>query len=172
MSAVVEIALPRNAAISSYYEGANFADSYAISIGADSRSALALYLDIVSRTPTWVDTMMSARNRLVSMFGLKNIGALKRVDLDKPLSSYRIGDRAGIFSLLYQSDDEVILGDSDRHLDAKVSVRRATQDAISSLQVTTVVHIKNGLGHAYMAVVAPAHRRIVPAVLTRYVTKQ
>jgi hypothetical protein len=36
----------------------------------------------------------------------------------KPVSEYRIGDRVGIFSLLYLSQDEVLPGDSNKHLDS------------------------------------------------------
>jgi Protein of unknown function (DUF2867) len=168
MNGVIEVSLPHNAAISAYLDGADFADSYSLDIGSDPRCALALYLDIVSRTPAWIDTMMTVRNRIVSLFGLKNLGALSRVDLDKPLDSYRTGDRVGIFSLQYISDDEIIVGDKDRHLDAKVSVRRERNGSSVTLQVSTVVHIHNLLGRTYMLVVVPAHRRIVPAILSRH----
>ncbi len=168
MSGVIEVSLPHDAAISAYLNGASFADSYSLDIGSDPRCALALYLDIVNRTPMWIDTMMMVRNRIVSLFGLKNLGALSRVDLNKPLDSYRVGDRIGIFSLHCISDDEIILSDKDRHLDAKVSVRRARTESSVTLQVSTVVHINNFLGRAYMLVVVPAHRRIVPAILSRH----
>ncbi len=37
----------------------------------------------------------------------------------------------------------------------------------ATLAVSTVVHIHNALGQAYMAVVTPFHRRIVRAMLQR-----
>lgn len=40
----------------------------------------------------------------------------------KNLDEYRVGDRVGIFTLLFLSDNEIIQGDSDKHLDVKVSV--------------------------------------------------
>lgn len=168
MSKVAEVSLPIDAAITPYFDRASFADSYSTDIGSDKRPALALYLDIVSRTPAWVDAMMGARNHIVSLFGLKDLGLLKRVDLSRPLSSYRIGDHVGIFTLQYISDDEVILGDSDRHLNARVSVRRVQADSSVKLQVSTVVHVHNLLGRVYMLAVVPAHRRIVPAILARH----
>ncbi len=168
----LEVPVPTDAAISSFYGGADFHDSYSIAIGADDdRSALALYLDVVAQTPKWIEAMMATRNRVVSMFGLKNLGALSSIERGKSVDEYTVGDRIGIFGLHHNSFDEAILGDSDRHLDAKVSVRRAAVDGILSLQVTTVVHIHNLLGRTYMAVVVPAHRRIVPAILARYRTR-
>lgn len=65
------------------------------------------------------------------------------------------------------SDDEIILGDSDKHLDVKVSVCKIAQDGRQSVAVTTVVHIHNLLGRIYMLFVAHVHRLIVPASLVR-----
>jgi hypothetical protein len=168
--AAVTVAVPVDAAIASFYPGSDFRDSYLIAIGNDRRSALAIYLDIVSRTPKWIDVMMTARNRAVSLLGLKNLGALGSVDRSKAEDAYCAGDRIGIFCLQQNTFDEIILGDADRHLDVKVSVRRAVVNDTTLLQVTTVVHIHNALGRVYMSVVAPAHRRIVPKMLARYVT--
>jgi Protein of unknown function (DUF2867) len=170
-SAFAEIPVPTDAAISSFYRGADFRDSYSAAIGDDQRSALAIYLDVVARTPAWIDAMMATRNRVVSVFGLKNLGTLGNIESGKPIDEYKVGDRIGIFSLHHNSFNEVILGDSDRHLDAKVSVRRTVSDDKTFLQVTTVVHIHNLLGRVYMAVVVPAHRRIVPTMLKRYATR-
>ena len=60
------------------------------------------------------------------------------------------------------------LGDSDKHLDVVLSVHRAPLggDAVT-ITVTTVVHVKNWLGHMYMLPVRPMHRLITPAVLSR-----
>ena len=143
--------------------GAHFHDSYRMAVGADPRSVLQLYLDTVVRTPAWVDRLMALRNAVVSRIGLKDLGALGTLDRAKPASAYRPGDRVGIFELLHVSDDEVILGDSDRHLDVQVSLWRGD----GGLSMSTVVHVHRPLGHVYMLFVAPVHRRIVPAVMRR-----
>jgi hypothetical protein len=43
------------------------------------------------------------------------------VETDKKLSDYKVGDDVGIFTLLSVSQNEIILGDRDKHLDVKVS---------------------------------------------------
>jgi hypothetical protein len=143
--------------------GAHFHDSYRMALVSDPRTALQLYLDTAVRTPAWVDRLMALRNAVVSRIGLKDLGALGAIDRDKPASAYRAGDRIGIFELRHVSDDEVILGDSDRHLDVQVSVCREGDE----LSMSTVVHVHRPLGHVYMFFVAPVHRRIVPAVMRR-----
>ena len=53
---------------------------------------------------------MALRNRVAGWFGLKNLGHLNGATARRPASEYKLGDRVGIFSILYLSDEEVILG--------------------------------------------------------------
>ncbi|MBV6324727.1 DUF2867 domain-containing protein [Duganella violaceipulchra] len=160
-TAISAVDVPPNSEIASRLAGAYYYDSYETTIKPTSQSALELYLQVVAGTPAWINTMMALRNRVVALFGLKNLGGLGDVDAAKPAAVYRVGDRVGIFTIRYLSEQEVILGDSDKHLRAEVSVCKA-QDKVA---VTTVVHIHNLLGRVYMLFVAPMHRLIVPASL-------
>ncbi len=160
-STISAIDIPTHSEISRHLNGAYYYDCYEAAIQPTSQSALALYLQVVAGTPGWINTLMALRNRVVSLVGLKNLGGLGDVNAAKPAGDYRVGDRVGIFTIHYLSDQEVILGDSDKHLRAEVSVCKL-QDKIA---VSTVVHIHNLLGRVYMLFVAPMHRLIVPASL-------
>lgn len=164
---ILEVPVPRDSEIASHLAGSDFHDCYQMPIEPTSRSALELYLDVVARTPDWVNRLMALRNRVVGLFGLKNLGHLNGATARRPASEYKPGDRVGIFSILYLSGDEVILGDTDKHLKVRVSVRKLAEPH-SAIAVSTVVHIHNLLGRVYMLFVAPVHKRIVPAVLGRY----
>lgn len=166
-SSITAIDVPPSSRISHELQGANFFDSYEMPLAHDGRSALDIYLKIVAKTPSWINFLMAIRNRIVTVLGLKNLDHLGGLNPAKESSAYRVGDRVGIFSLLSLSDDEIILGDSDKHLDVKVSVCKLVRDGHQSVAVTTVVHIHNLLGRIYMLFVAPVHRRIVPATLVR-----
>lgn len=160
--------VPAGSAISQHLAGAHFHDCFEMPVASDAPCALDFYLGVVRRTPAWVDTLMEARNRAVALVGLKNLGHLGALDTAKTARDYRVGDRIGIFQLLQLSDDEVILGDSDKHLDARVSVcKRSDAAGQHRVAVSTVVHTHNRLGRLYMLCVAPVHKRIVPAMLAR-----
>ena len=88
-------------------------------------------------------------------------------DESKPLADYRAGDRVGIFTIHSLTERELILTDSDTHLDAKISVRKTGSAAHPRAAVTTVVHVHNFLGRLYLVPVIPAHRLIVPAMMRR-----
>jgi hypothetical protein len=162
---VTAIAVPPASRIALELPGADFYDAYAMPLEYGGRTALELYLDVVARTPAWVVSLMALRNRVVGLFGLKNLGQLGDVRGAKAAADYRIGDRVGIFALLSQTDDEIVLGEVDKHLDVKLSVCKLAQDGRPAVAVTTVVHIHNLLGNAYMLFVAPVHKFVAPAVL-------
>ena len=77
------------------------------------------------------------------------------------------GDRVGIFTLVANTFDEVLLSDKDKHLDVTLSIHRAVDANTGAVvvTVTTVVHVHNLLGRLYMLPVVPMHRIIAPSVL-------
>lgn len=171
MRPVVALAsAPRDSQIVRHMSGADYCDTYETAVGDAVPSALEIYLRAVSIAPEWIEILMSVRNRVVSVFGLKDLGNLGSVDGSKAVASYRVGDRVGIFVIESLSDAELILADSDRHLDARVSVCKTGTCARPAVAITTVVHVHNLLGRLYIAVVAPVHRVIVPAMLRRLVS--
>jgi hypothetical protein len=161
------IEVPPISEIARQLPGANFFDSYeGVLQPADAaKSAIELSLQTFLKTPVWVDVLMRFRNRVVALVGLKNLGALSALDQDKKPIDYRVGDRVGIFTLQYLSENEVILGDSDKHLDVSVSVYKLSRDGVASLAVSTVVHVHNRWGKFYMFFVGPAHKVIAPTTL-------
>ena len=163
--------VPPESAINARLSGAYFHDCYVISVPDTTRTALGYFLTAVANTPPWVNSLMALRNQTVRLVGLKNLGGLGELNASKPASAYAPGDRAGIFTLISNSPNEALLGDCDKHLDVVLSVYKhpSTQSGVQSVSVTTVVHVHNLLGRIYMLPVAPLHRLITPAVLTRII---
>lgn len=171
-TAVHETEVPAGTAIHARLPGADFLDAYTVADPQPGASALQTWLDMVARTPRWTQLLMALRNRLVRLVGLQGAGQLN--DVHPPASgaspddaaSYRVGDRVGIFQIRHLSATEVVMGQDDRHLDVQVSlVRQAPIGGAATVVVSTVVHIHNTLGHGYMALITPFHRRIVRAML-------
>jgi hypothetical protein len=167
MANVRTSAVPSFSALRGSLRTAYFYDCYTVELPPDERSPLELYLSVVSRTPRWIDFLMNVRNKIVAQFGLKDMGALSRIDQHKPALAYRIGDQAGIFKLLELHEDEVILGETDNHLDVKISIARQNKPGGTAVSVSTVVHVHNTMGRIYMFFVIPAHRIIAPATILK-----
>jgi len=158
---------PAQSRIASLVHGAYFHDSWSVAAGDPRLSALGQFLKAFSATPAWVNVCMSIRNRAAAMVGLKNLGAFDQINKSKPECDYQHEDRIGIFTLIANTFDEVILGDKDKHLDVTLSIYRAVEASTGAIvvTVTTVVHVHNLLGRIYMLPVAPMHRIIAPSVL-------
>lgn len=129
--------VPPGSEIERQLPGAYFHDSYQARLPAQAAgsSALELSLQTFLKTPIWIDFLMRLRNRV------------------------------GIFSLRYLTDKEVILADSDKHLDVQVSLCKLMRDEVAQVNISTVVHVHNRLGKIYMFFVAPAHKVIAPETL-------
>ena len=127
-SAIRPCAVPDSSALPPQLQDAYFHDSYRFPVDDPHWPALGLFLRAASQTPQWVERLMGLRNSIVALVGLKNLGGLRGVDQNKPLAAYRPGQRVGIFTLISVSDDEVLVGDRDRHLDVVVSVLRLPWD--------------------------------------------
>jgi hypothetical protein len=160
--AVRETGVPSESRVYEDAGTAYFYDAYEVQQGENGESALQAALRLGSVTPSWFDFLMTTRNRIVGWFGLKNLGKFSAIDRSKAPDDYRVGDRVGIFTLSSISPEEVILVDDDKHLRAQISVFKRCNVTIS-----TVVHVHNFLGKAYLFFVIPAHRLIVPPLLKR-----
>jgi hypothetical protein len=166
-SRVSRCALPPDSSIARHATGASFIDCQSTLADDHARSALRHGLRLMARTPIWIDRLMTLRNRLVQVFGLKDLGRLTRIDLERADADYRPGDRVGIFTLVSQTPDEVLLVDQDRHLDVYLAINLMPLDPQGTrlAVLSTVVQPHNWLGRLYMLPVAPFHRFIAPRML-------
>ena len=163
----IETQVPADSLIAAHVMGSDFHDAWSLEVADTQCSALGLFMRSAAAAPPWVERCMVLRNRVAAMVGLKDLGALGAMDFGRDEASYRIGERIGIFTLLHHADEEVLLGDADKHLDVVLSTHKRRLDASRILvTVTTVVKVRNLLGRLYMIPVRPMHRRIAPAVLS------
>ena len=106
--------------------------------------------------PGWVQPLLVLRNILVAPFGLKRDGSS-----DAPLAT----DRIGFFPILQASDERVVLGFDDNHLDFRILVEREAGQSPAHYRVTTLVKRHNLFGRLYIAIITPFHKAIVKAAL-------
>ena len=161
--------VPAASAINASLPGASFYDCHSIAVTGPRHTALEYFLMTLNLTPRWVEKLMWLRNKAVQLVGLKDLGGMANFDAAKPASTYRPGDRVGIFTLISTTDDEMLVGDDDKHLHVVLSLYRhpVTAEGVQTLSITTVVHVHNWLGRLYMLPVKPMHKLIAPAVINR-----
>lgn len=113
--------------------------------------------------PAWGAMLMRIRNAVVRPFGLKTSPIEKAEAIQNPYSP--INSQVGPFTVLLRSDDEIVVGQNDKHLQFRASVY-ADKEA-SALYLITVVNFLNIYGRIYFFVVRPFHKLIVRTALQR-----
>ena len=111
--------------------------------------------------PKWADFLMSIRDKIVGLFGLKTASKISDEERNHGALKFEEGEQLNIFKLYSKSESELIMGDDDKHLNFRVSL----------LLITTVVTYRNWLGKIYFIPVKPFHGFIVKETLRRMIRK-
>jgi hypothetical protein len=137
--------LPPASALWSLHRPGDFLDCYSVASTLSPREAAERGLTL----PRWAAALLALRNTLVRPFGLKT-GAP-----DRP-----------IFPTCLESEDELVLGTDDRHLNFRIGLIRAE----GRLYMSTWVHPHNVWGRAYLRLVMPFHILISRGAVARMAT--
>ncbi|WP_298858447.1 DUF2867 domain-containing protein [uncultured Sulfitobacter sp.] len=136
--------------------GANWADAFEIETHRDFGDMRSVAGQTIGSMPRWARGLLRVRNIVVAPFGLKIDGMN---DLQGEV------DSVGIFPILDETKDRIVLGFDDRHLDFRIIVDRSKGAQAFRLRATTLVNRHNALGRIYIAIITPFHRMIVRSVL-------
>jgi hypothetical protein len=135
--------------------GAQFIDAFSLEFDGRTLDAREAAERMFARSPAWIDALLRVRNMIVAPFGLKTSAA----------SETQPRGMIGIFPVLSETPDRLVAGFNDRHLDFRVVVDVATFPESQQVTATTLVLTHNRLGRAYLAIILPFHRLIVPAMM-------
>lgn len=121
-----------------------------------------------SSSPKWVGKLFLLRNKIVSLFGLKTENETNNREQQLANFSCEKGEQLGLFKVIDKTENEVILGEDDKHLNFRVSFfleKPTTQSAKRTITISTTVEFNNWFGKLYFLPVRPFHNLIVPTML-------
>lgn len=110
-----------------------------------------------SRRPEdWARQLLGRPNRLLRLRDalVRPLGLKSTADHGRPITG---------FPVVADSDDEIVLGVDDRHLDFRVALTTGH----GQLHMTTVVQVHNTTGKLYWSVVRHLHPRVVRRLMAR-----
>ena len=143
-------AIPENSVIACGFGKIDYCDTYHI-IRVTNDSAAKIAAEI-SKPPKWVEWLMIIRDLVAGIFRLKSSKAIRE------------GQEIN-FPIIGQSENEIVMGENDKHLDFRVSI---LADRVNSfIYMITIVHFNNLLGRLYFLPVKPFHKIIVKSSLKR-----
>jgi hypothetical protein len=116
--------------------------------------------------PKWIENLFELREKIAGLIGLKT--GEKKADRQKALDSFEceVGQQLGLFKVHAKSQEEVIIGQDDSHLNFRVSVVvKETAEHQKTLTLSTHVVFNNWVGKLYFFPVKPFHKLIVPVMM-------
>lgn len=147
--------LPNSSNVNNFISKIDFADSYRIESLKDEEIK-EVYLKLLSNNSTFIKSLMSFRNKIMSLFGFKT-----EIKHSNNIKDIRVGNKVGFFTIYYIDEHEIIAGEKDKHLDFCVSFYKKD----TNLTVTTLVQYNNFFGKIYMNLVKPFHKFVVKNML-------
>ncbi|MBQ4861595.1 DUF2867 domain-containing protein [Pseudoalteromonas sp. MMG013] len=162
---VKAVPVPKDDFLASKRSKHSFRDALSAPVSQPSISAAKAQLNIFSRMPKWVDTLMNIRNKVVKYFGFK-VAIDSSLQMEK--TNLKLGDAAGFMTVISVHEQEIVSFAEDKHMQFYMSVTTNGQHAT----VSTLVNLKTPTGRLYMALITPFHWIIARVVIHNAVKEQ
>ncbi len=157
---VRRVAPPPDSLISGWYPRSQLLDSYAVDLpSAPAGSMRRLAALAFEDPPSWFRALLAIRDAAMRPLGVKSSSQLR--DESGPAA------RVDFFPILEERENEIVLGENDRHLDFRMSLLRIPAGRDTRIVATTAVHIHNRLGRAYIGAIRPFHHLVVSQIMAR-----
>lgn len=124
--------------------------------------------------PKWADSLMLIRDKVVGVFGLKTSEQLTAEARNPDNFKFQVGEQLDIFKVYAKTENELVLGDDDKHLSFRVSLLLDCKNndiEKKKIMITTMVEYKNIFGRIYFLPVKPIHQLIVKGTLKKMIKK-
>lgn len=147
-------------------EASYFRDSYRAPLLKEHMNMADVFFALFGYHPDWVKLVLLTRNRVAVAFGLEVPNAS---DIQSPTQKvhYQVGDLIGPWPIFFLSEDELIAGRDNTHLDFRLSLLRERRNGTSSVVVSTVCDVNNLYGKFYLFFIVPFHKWGVKQMISR-----
>jgi len=157
---ILKTIIPEQSEYKNFINQIDYSDTFKMIVENQNISIESIYIDMFATMPKWINQLMFVRNKIVGIFGLK-VESL----MPKKMTTLKVGEKIGMFTIYFISENEVIAGEDDKHLNFRVSILRIDEEVM----VSTFVKYNNLFGKIYMFLIMPFHQMIVIAMMKNYV---
>lgn len=165
---VVSRELPSGTAIEpEMREHASYTDAWCVPLRSAAPGVVDLFFAIFGHHPAWLKAVLLIRHRIGTWFGLDGAAASDILRPTRHGHAYRVGDTIGPWPIYSVTDDELVAGRNNRHLDFRLSLMKDTHGPQPCVIASTVCRTHNRFGRVYLKLVLPFHRWGVQQLLLR-----
>jgi hypothetical protein len=145
---------------------AYFRDSYRAPLTSPPHGVIEIFFGIFGHHPKWIKLALVFRNRIGKRFGLA-VASDSDILAPPRKEMYQAGDIIGPWPIFSLTEDELIAGRNNGHLDFRLSICREVEGHCHYVVVSTVCVVHNWSGKAYLFVIVPFHEWGVKYIITR-----
>ncbi len=147
---------PRESLLANWYSRADLVDTFTIKLLPHETRDISKIADAILAHPApWFRALLALRDKGAATFGIKTSGELR-----SGLETAGV-DKIDFFRVLQHTENEMIFGEDDKHLDFRLSLLRRAGSEGDELVATSVVNCHNLLGWVYLTAIRPFHVLVV-----------
>ena len=166
---VVECDVPSGSTLGrELIERAYFRDAYRAPLSRRDLGIVDIFFGIFAHHPLWMKLLLIVRNKLASLVGLKAPMASEILHVEIK-DRYAVGEKIGVWPIFSLSEQEIVAGRDNRHMDFRLSVLKLPNGDGPSVVVSTICTVHNVSGKLYLFFVLPFHRYGVRKLLANAV---
>ncbi|WP_320033815.1 DUF2867 domain-containing protein [Halarcobacter sp.] len=144
--------------IKNYLSKIDYSDTFSTQI-KEEKNIEELYLKLVSKKSKLVVVLMSIRNKIVSFFKIKSVESTNQEN------TISVGKKVGLFTIYEISDNYIVSGEKDKHLDFCIVLKKENK----KIYLSTYVKYNNFFGKVYMNIIKSLHKILVKKSLKELV---
>jgi len=166
---VIECDLPSSSALTPDMIGkAYFHDSYRAPLARPELGIAEVFFALFGHTPLWMKLLLIVRNAVARLAGLE---APTVAEIMKPevRGTYDVGEKIGPWPIFFISENEIVAGRNNKHLDFRLSVLKAIDGDKMNVVVSTIFTVHNAFGKIYLFFIVPFHRNGVRCLMSNAV---
>jgi len=138
-------------------ERAYFRDAYRVPLSRKELGIVDIFFGIFAHHPLWMKLLLIIRNKIASLAGLDapNASEIPHVEIK---DRYVVGEKIGVWPIFWISEDDILAGRNNKHMDFRLSVLKVPDGDRTSVVVSTICTVHNLSGKLYLFFVVPFHR--------------
>jgi hypothetical protein len=154
---VIDCEIPANSLLDRrLVESAWFRDSYRTRLQQPQAGIVDIFIAIFGHHPWWMSAVLIIRNKLAALFGL-GVPSVAEIMHPQFKSSYAAGEKIGVWPIYSITENEIVAGRDNKHLDFRLSVLKTYGDA-AGVTVSTICMVHNVYGKIYLFFIIPFHK--------------
>jgi hypothetical protein len=148
---------------------AYFKDSYCAPLSNPNASVIDIFFGVFGHHPAWIKALLIIRNQVAKLCGL-DVPHASEILTTNVKPHYAVGDTIGPWPIFSLSDNELVAGRNNKHLDFRLSVLKTADDRGGNVVVSTICSVHNVYGKLYLFFITPFHTWGVQLLISRAVS--